>query len=569
MGRPLLLDGITIQLVGELLFDCGIERQERRCCHELYREALEEFAYAVVFGISLGRVGSLPERNGAFPGKRVVDHDASTLFKAENVLPMAAEPAESVLDYPADQEAIAAELRLLQLAFSPSGGDWLPYIRQEAMTYLPDEPELSKNPQPGARFLFRKKRETYFYHSKLQQEIPPEFTNALVKYLVELLPGRPCDDLPEFVERVLLTHYGISHWYEKSARAADFVRLPFTTRSCVRVVSIQHASSKGDLWRVLRKVQAVKATVLSETLTLAFAQLRTRRRELLYEELNKLRTPFEEHRKRLADVDFYSRPANFDEVKVNNALDLLDKLSYGHPTTSATLTHHWAMSNYLLSKFSHAPVFPQSAYHIFPELEPMPDERSINVNAGPSSRIVVSKTIHGAVHQDNYSETRRPAETDYDRRFAAMAIEEARKSIAEDKGPHPKVGAVVVKNGIVLSRAHRGESPKSHAEYIALEKKLPDDLIAGATVYTTLEPCTKRNHPKINCAQRLIDRKVARVVIGMLDPNPDILGRGDLRLSEAGIETQLFPRDLRAQVEEMNRDFIRSQKQKQGPSTAT
>ena len=150
-----------------------------------------------------------------------------------------------------------------------------------------------------------------------------------------------------------------------------------------------------------------------------------------------------------------------------------------------------------------------------------------------------------------------------DRRFARMAIEEALKSVPEDERPHPKVGALVVKDGRVLSKAHRGESPKSHAEYIALEQRLPDDLIAGATVYTTLEPCTTRKHPKIPCAQRLIDRRVARVVIGMLDPNPEILGRGVQALRDAGIQVQFFPGDLEAQVEELNREFTRIQKQRQ------
>jgi pyrimidine deaminase RibD-like protein len=156
----------------------------------------------------------------------------------------------------------------------------------------------------------------------------------------------------------------------------------------------------------------------------------------------------------------------------------------------------------------------------------------------------------------------------HDRRFALMAIDEAKKSIPEDDRPRPKVGAVVVKDGEVLSTAHRGEhpKPKSHAEYIALEDKLPDDLVAGSTVYTTLEPCTTRNHPKIPCSQRLVDRKVGRVFIGMLDPNPDICGRGVRLLREANIEVQLFPGDLGAQVEEMNRDFIRIQKQRQGGS---
>lgn len=156
----------------------------------------------------------------------------------------------------------------------------------------------------------------------------------------------------------------------------------------------------------------------------------------------------------------------------------------------------------------------------------------------------------------------RPADANDDRRFAVLAIEEAKKSVAEDDRPHPKVGAVVVKNGRVLAKAHRGENPKSHAEYVALEEKLTNETLAGATVYTTLEPCIKRNPPKICCAQRLVDRRVGRVFIGMLDPNPDIRGLGDQLLSEAGIETQLFPRDLRAQVEEMNRKFIRDQKEK-------
>ncbi len=156
----------------------------------------------------------------------------------------------------------------------------------------------------------------------------------------------------------------------------------------------------------------------------------------------------------------------------------------------------------------------------------------------------------------------RPSDVKDDRYFALLAIEEARKSTAEDDRPHPKVGAVIVKDGKVLAKAYRGENPKSHAEYVALEMKLPNETVAGATVYTTLEPCTKRNPPKICCAQRLVDRRVARVLIGMPDHNPDIRGLGDQLLSEAGIEIQLFPRDLRMQVEEMNREFIRDQKQK-------
>ena len=145
-----------------------------------------------------------------------------------------------------------------------------------------------------------------------------------------------------------------------------------------------------------------------------------------------------------------------------------------------------------------------------------------------------------------------------DRKFAQLAVEEARKSVPEGDGrTHPNVGVVIAKNGKVLAQAHRGEFTANHAEYIALEKKLPNESLVGATVYTTLEPCTNRNHPKVPCAKRLIERKVARVLIGMLDPNPAIRGRGQRELFQAGITTELFPHDLMCEVEELNRDFTR------------
>jgi len=155
------------------------------------------------------------------------------------------------------------------------------------------------------------------------------------------------------------------------------------------------------------------------------------------------------------------------------------------------------------------------------------------------------------------SSTAEPSETQ-DHRFARLAIQEARKSIPEDDGrTHPLVGAVVAKDGKLLATAHRGEVMGNHAEYIALEKRLSDSSLAGATIYTTLEPCTRRNPPKIPCAERIIDRKIRRVLIGMLDPDPNIRGLGQRRLREANIITELFSHELMAEVEELNREFSR------------
>jgi pyrimidine deaminase RibD-like protein/NTP pyrophosphatase (non-canonical NTP hydrolase) len=147
-----------------------------------------------------------------------------------------------------------------------------------------------------------------------------------------------------------------------------------------------------------------------------------------------------------------------------------------------------------------------------------------------------------------------------------MAIEAARKCQAEDDRVHPKVGVVVAREGKAPLVSHRGEvALGEHAEYTALERHLAEESVAGATIYCTLEPCTTRNHPKLPCADRLVERKVSRVVIGMLDPNPEIMGRGIDRLRQANIHVEFFPPDLMAEVEEINRDFSRDQKKSETP----
>lgn len=142
--------------------------------------------------------------------------------------------------------------------------------------------------------------------------------------------------------------------------------------------------------------------------------------------------------------------------------------------------------------------------------------------------------------------------------YMKMAIDVAAKSRAEDYRARPKVGAVLVLKGKVLGTGFRGENGKGdHAEYTVLEKKVREDAVAGATMYTTLEPCTTRHDPdKIPCAERLYGRRIARVVIGTLDPNQLIRGRGVRRLRQAGIAVELFPPDLMELVEDQNRDFI-------------
>ncbi|MEY2539278.1 MAG: diaminohydroxyphosphoribosylaminopyrimidine deaminase [Verrucomicrobiota bacterium] len=155
------------------------------------------------------------------------------------------------------------------------------------------------------------------------------------------------------------------------------------------------------------------------------------------------------------------------------------------------------------------------------------------------------------------SEARKSSTAIFDRQMMELAVAEARKTSGDEA--NPLVGAVAVRDNKLVGTAYRSQvKGGEHAEYTLLERVLKGQDLAGGTIYTTLEPCTKRNKPKSSCVEWLIARRVARVVVGMWDPNPFISGRGCRLLREAGITVDVFPPDLMSLLEDLNRNFIRT-----------
>ncbi|MGA9172506.1 MAG: bifunctional diaminohydroxyphosphoribosylaminopyrimidine deaminase/5-amino-6-(5-phosphoribosylamino)uracil reductase RibD [Thermoactinomyces sp.] len=110
------------------------------------------------------------------------------------------------------------------------------------------------------------------------------------------------------------------------------------------------------------------------------------------------------------------------------------------------------------------------------------------------------------------------------------------KAAEGQTSPNPMVGAVAVKNGRMIGVGSHLQVGTPHAEVHALE--MAGEEAKGATLYVTLEPCNHfgRTPP---CTEKIIECGISKVVIGSLDPDPKVSGKGVRRLREAGIEVIL------------------------------
>ena len=124
---------------------------------------------------------------------------------------------------------------------------------------------------------------------------------------------------------------------------------------------------------------------------------------------------------------------------------------------------------------------------------------------------------------------------DSQKRFMTLALLEGRKALP-DCIPNPPVGCVLVREGRVIATGYTNPPGKPHAEAMALSQVAGElrDVIA----FVTLEPCSFQGRTP-SCALELVSRKIGRVFVAMLDPDPRNNGAGVLILRQTGIEVSV------------------------------
>ena len=138
-----------------------------------------------------------------------------------------------------------------------------------------------------------------------------------------------------------------------------------------------------------------------------------------------------------------------------------------------------------------------------------------------------------------------------DESYIRLAIEIAKKG-AGKVSPNPMVGVVIVKNERILGAGFHEKFGSKHAEINAIEKV--KENIEGATLFTNLEPCSHYGKTP-PCVDRIISEKIKRIVIGTLDMNPLVSGKGVKKLKSAGIDVKVGV--LENECIELNKFFFK------------
>ncbi len=141
--------------------------------------------------------------------------------------------------------------------------------------------------------------------------------------------------------------------------------------------------------------------------------------------------------------------------------------------------------------------------------------------------------------------------------FTERAIQLAKKGIGFTS-PNPAVGAVIVRNGKIIGEGYHRRAGSPHAEVEAIRSVKNKNLLRGAKLYVTLEPCCHYGKTP-PCTEAIVSAGISGVVIGMRDPYPQVNGAGLKLLREQGIKVSILPTrsKLYQEIRNLNQPFLK------------
>ncbi len=121
--------------------------------------------------------------------------------------------------------------------------------------------------------------------------------------------------------------------------------------------------------------------------------------------------------------------------------------------------------------------------------------------------------------------------------------------------PNPVVGAVLVRKGKIIAQDWHRKFGEGHAERNLLSK-LKGKILPSDVLVVTLEPCVHRNKKTPPCTDIILEKKVKHVVVGLLDPNPEVSGKGIQVLKNAGVKVSVIASEAKQSLRWQNRFFF-------------
>ncbi len=237
-GITILVDGITMQHCGELLFDSALTVSNRTTNHEVYERSLEDLTFALVYGSQVSVSGSVPEigpeGHREAPGKVLIKELGNRFIAVEGKDVMR---PEDYIKAGIVRIELEKDIGCVDNAIYQSQEFWRAWITREVPINLGDDDSLKDENISPKQLRYDKSLE-YIYDPDLQRGISEETINTLLGWISSdpRTKNKSSLALREFVCRNLVTHLAINRWYEYAATTGQWpagFRLPYGTRSAI------------------------------------------------------------------------------------------------------------------------------------------------------------------------------------------------------------------------------------------------------------------------------------------------------------------------------------------------